>query len=242
MNRHELWQQYDRAWRRHANAKRYERIFKVDASDDDDIDDRLDGDGNNGDSDQHVIDRLADWLVEAGDGEVSRAAALNWLLHDERGQALIRMTQSRKRATNRKGTTPMDSTSAVVKIAKAFADSGRSFMSETELTQKIFEYAQRDRLPHESEQQAFARVFSANSSEGMTFRKAIAVCKTAAMRPLGDDDGAAAWAYRKLEKLAERERARHPHLTPEQAFAKCFTDPANKALADQAHQRPVACW
>jgi hypothetical protein len=55
MSRHELWQQYDAWSRKHANEKRYARIFNKadDASDDDDIDDnRLDGDGNNGDSEQ----------------------------------------------------------------------------------------------------------------------------------------------------------------------------------------------
>jgi len=145
-------------------------------------------------------------------------------------------------ANTHKGTEPMDTTAPVVKIAKAFADSGRSFMTESELTEKIFEYAQASRLPHESPHQAFARVFAGNTPEAVVFRKAVAVCKTADVRPLGGDDADAAAAYAKLQGLAERERARHPHLTPEQAFAKCFTDPANKALADQAHQRPVAVW
>jgi hypothetical protein len=145
-------------------------------------------------------------------------------------------------ADTHKGTAPMDSTPAVVKIAKAFADSGRSFMTESELTEKIFEYAQLDRRANESPHQAFARTFAANTPEGVLFRKAVNVCKAAAMRPPGDDDDASARAYRKLEKLAERERIKNPALSPEQAFAKCFTDPANKTLADQAHQRPIAVW
>jgi hypothetical protein len=145
-------------------------------------------------------------------------------------------------ANTHKGTAAMDSTAPVLKIAKAFADSGRSFMSESELTEKIFEYAQLDRRANESPHQAFARTFGANTPEGVLFRKAVAVAKTADMRPVGSDDGDAAKAYAKLTRLAEQERARHPGLTPEQAFAKCFADPANKSLAELAHQRPVAVW
>ena len=138
--------------------------------------------------------------------------------------------------------TPMDTTAPVVKIAKAFADSGRSFMTETELTEKIFEYAQASRLPNESPHQAFARVFAGNTPEAVVFRKAVAVCKTADVRPLGSDDADAARAYAKLQRLAEQHRQRHPHLSPEQCFSKVFCDPENKALADQAHQRPIAVW
>jgi len=136
----------------------------------------------------------------------------------------------------------MNNTPAVVTIAKAFADSGKAFMSESELTEKIFEYAQLDRPANESPHQAFARVFEASGPEGLAFRKAIAVCKTAPMQPPGCDDEDAAWAYRKLEKLAEQRRRYEPGLSPEQAFAKCFTDPANKDLADRAHRRLVAVW
>ena len=145
-------------------------------------------------------------------------------------------------ADTHKGTAPMDSTPAVVTIAKAFADSGRSFMTEAQLTEKIFEYAQLDRRANESPHQAFARVFAGNTPEAATFRKAVAVAKAADVRPVGNDDADAAAAYRKLERLAEQRRKHEPGLSPEQAFAKVFSDPANKALADQAHQRPIAVW
>jgi hypothetical protein len=137
--------------------------------------------------------------------------------------------------------TPMDTTAPVVKIAKAFADSGRSFMTESELTEKIFEYAQLDRRDGETEAQCFSRVFGANTPESLLFRKAVAVCngRTLAVS-VGRDDNDAAQAYRKLERLAERERTRTPGLTPEQAFTKVFSDPANRQLADLAHQPPGA--
>jgi hypothetical protein len=90
--------------------------------------------------------------------------------------------------------------------------------------------------------QAFARVFAGNTPEATVFRKAVAVAKAADVRPVGSDDNDSAKAYAKLQRLAEQHRARHPHLSPEQSFAKVFTDPINKALADRAHQTPVACW
>jgi len=131
---------------------------------------------------------------------------------------------------------------ATVKIAKGIAETGRSWLTEEELTEKIFAHAQLDRRANESPHQAFARHFSANDEQGRAFRKAIAVAKTADVRPVGSDDDDAAQAYRKLERLAEQRRKREPGLSPEQAFAKVFSDPANKALADQAHQRPIAVW
>ena len=143
-------------------------------------------------------------------------------------------------ADTHKGTAPMDS--PVVTICKSFVEAGQSFMSETELTKLIEEYALRDRRDGETEAQCFSRVFSGSTTEAVLFRKAIAICKSADVRPRGSDDDDAAKAYAKLTRLAERERARHPGLTPEQAFAKCFADPANKALAELAHQRPIAVW
>ena len=143
-------------------------------------------------------------------------------------------------ADTHKGTAPMDS--PVVTICKSFVEAGQSFMSETELTKLIEEYALRDRRDGETEAQCFSRVFCGSTTEAALFRKAIAICNSADVRPPGSDDEDAARAYAELQRLAERERASHPGLTPEQAFAKCFADPANKALAELAHQRPIAVW
>ena len=136
----------------------------------------------------------------------------------------------------------MDNSAPVMKIAKAIADSGRSFITEHELTEKIFEYAQHDRRPNESEAQAFARHFAGPSPEALMFRKAVAVAKSAAARPDSDDDEAAARAYRALQRMADRLRARHPNLSEAQSFERVFTDPMNKRFADQAHQRPFPAW
>jgi hypothetical protein len=123
-----------------------------------------------------------------------------------------------------------------VTIAKCIAETGASWLTEEELTEKIFTHAQLDCRDGESPHQAFARVFAGNTPEGILFRKAVAVAKTADARPVGSEASIAARAYRELERLAEQHRARNSHLSPEQAFAKVFADPANKALADLAHQ------
>ena len=81
---------------------------------------------------------------------------------------------------------------ATVKIAKGIAETGASWLTEVQLTEKIFEYAQLDRRANESPHQAFARVFGANTPEGVLFRKAVAVAKTGDVRPPGSDDEDAA--------------------------------------------------
>jgi hypothetical protein len=222
------WQQRESEWlRKLAMQRHYERIFKADA---DDVEEETD-DGN-GNEQRHHVDQLADLLVEAGtsDGELSREEALRWLLHTRDGSALIARMRAHKRTTSMEN---------VVTIAKCIAE-GKSWLTEEELTAKIFKYAQASRLPNESPEQAFAKVFAANTPEGVAFRTAVAVAK--ARPPSGDDDEVAALALAKLERLAAARRKLDPSLSPEQAFAKCFADPANRELAELAHRRPVATW
>jgi hypothetical protein len=233
-----------------ATRKRFEQIFKddVDVDDEETNDDGLgddendNGNGNNGQ--RHLVDQLADLLVEAGsgDGPVSREDALRYLLHSERGQALVaRMAQARKQQTN-KGTANMDAT---IRIAKSIADSGRSWLTEHELTAKIEQYALRERRAGETLPQAFSRVFSANTVEGNLFRKAVQIAKAAQLEimpvQVGGDDvnvNDAEKAYTQLQRLADEQRRRSPDLTEEQAFARAFKE--NPALARRAHRRPAA--
>ena len=108
-------------------------------------------------------------------------------------------------------------------------------MSESQLTEMIEQYALRQQRSGETPAQCFSRVVCAGTAEGL-FRKALAVCKQVGPSPPSGDD--AAQAYRKLEKLADRERERDSTLSPEQAFAKAFKN--NPTLAAKAHQRPMA--
>jgi hypothetical protein len=237
--RAERWRRHERDWlRKLAVARRFERVFKADANDEDETDDDETNDGDDDGDRRHLVDQLADLIAEGGaaDGEISRRDALRWLLHTERGQALVART---KRTTM---TTP------VLKIAKALADAGRSFVTEHDLTKMIEQHALRDRRDGETPEQAFARVFAADDAEGRLFRKAIAICKQAPLQidPLqvgGDDatdsdDPEAALA--ELRRLADDQRRRSPELTSEQAFGRVFADPANAALAARAHRRPTA--
>jgi hypothetical protein len=232
----ERWREHERAWlRKHAAARRYERIFKADEEDETGTDETGDDNGN---GERHLVDQLADLLVEAGNsdgGALSREDALRYLLHSERGQALVaRMANSKRRTT-------MDP--AVVKIAKAFVRTGKSFMGEDELTKMIFDYAQSGRLNDETPQQAFTRAYTAPTAEGQLLRRAVAVAKQFSMTvqvDVNDDDDNAEEAYAQLQQLAEEQRRRSPELTTDQAFAKVFADPANAALAAKAHRRPVA--
>jgi hypothetical protein len=191
------------------------------------------GDGDDNDV-KHFASEVANLVSEGSEGRLTRQQALAWLLHSPHGAALMQRLR-----TSKKGTADMNAT---VKIAKGIAETGMSWLTEEELTEKIFAHAQLDRLPHESPHQAFARVFSASTPEALLFRKAVAVAKTVDVRPPSSDDDDAAAAYAKLQRLAEQRRKREPGLSPEQAFAKVFSDPANRALADQAHQRPIAVW
>jgi hypothetical protein len=238
MTRAERWRRHERDWlRKLAVARRFERVFKADNDDDetDDQDETNDAATNNGDA-RHLVDELADLLVEAGnaDGDaLSREEALRYLLHSERGQALV------GRSSNTKRTTTM-TTAPVLKIAKALADSGRSFVTEHDLTKMIEDYALRGRRDGETPEGAFARVFAADDAEGRLFRKAVAVAKQAGPTDDENDDADADEAMQQLRRLADAERRHDHNLTQEQAFGRVFADPENAALAARAHRRPVA--
>jgi hypothetical protein len=198
---------------------------------------------------RHVVDELADLLVE-GDGEITREQALQWLLHSERGQALVaRMAAHRKRATSKGKAFTMNRSEqlrAVVKraggimpLCKRIAATGRSDVSEHELTQLVVDAAKRE-YPDLSDAQAFAKAFAAATPEGEILRRAVQVAKVAGVS--GDDGDAedAAAALEELHRLADAERRRDPSLSASQAFARVFADPRNAALAHRAHKRPIA--
>ena len=157
--RREMWSAYERQWlRKQATQRRYERIFK-----------------DNGGIDHHAS-VVADLLVESGEFP-SRQQALRHLLMTARGAAHLQRLR-----TSKKGTPDMVDTSAV-KISKGIADSGKSWLSEHELTEKIFAFAQHDRRAGESEQQAFARHFNAGDAQGLVFRKAVQIARTGTYHP-----------------------------------------------------------
>jgi hypothetical protein len=208
--------------------------------DDDSDDDHLDANGGNGD--RHVVDTLADLIAEAGtaDGKVTRQDALRWLLHSPHGAALIARVARGKRASNRKKDSTMTRTQTLTRIVKQagglgplcqkIVKRGSADVTEAELTGMITAAAKHE-FPHLDDARAFTKLYA--SSE--VLRRAVQIAQAT---PVGGDDNGATKkaAYAKLQMLAEQYRAHNSHLSPEQSFAKVFADPANKALAELAHQ------
>jgi hypothetical protein len=134
-----------------------------------------------------VVSGLADLLCEAGAGEgVTRADALKWLLHDARGNSLVRRLHKARTENKREKETTMtkDNWSAIAKqaggleaICEHVISKGETTLSEHELTKLIADNAPRN--PGESAAQAFSRAFTANDETGLQLRKAIAVAKGA---------------------------------------------------------------
>jgi hypothetical protein len=271
-----MLQQYDRVIRdqiakRRNLERRYERIFKDDGDLPDDVpedeerldddehlddDERLDEDSDeerldddSGSGSGNRVDQLADQLVEAGNGTVSREDALSYLLHTASGRALAERMAG-KRATSKGKAFTMNRSEqvrAVVRkaggimpLCKRIAATGTSTITEHELTSLLVDAAKREH-PDLSDAQAFAKMFGAATPQGETLRKAVHVTKVAQVG--GDDDGDdddAAAALQKLHRLAEQHQRDNPALTPDQSFARVFADPRNAALAQRAHRRPVA--
>ena len=127
------------------------------------------------------------------------------------------------------------STFPIHKVVKGINETGVSWLTEQQLTEKIFEHAQRDRRDGETEAKCFARHFTANDEQGRLFRQAVRLAQACGPTPFAGDDGNdAERAYKKLTKLAVGERARNPRLTEAQAFSKAFRD--NPELAAKAER------
>src|SRR5262249_28811312 len=71
------------------------------------------------------------------------------------------------------------------RLAKSIATTGRSNVTEHELTQLVVDAAKREH-PDLSDAQAFAKVFGAATPEGEMLRKAIAVAKAAQLEIMPD--------------------------------------------------------
>jgi hypothetical protein len=263
------------AWDKIGSAlqKRFGRVFKADESDVDDEpetdtdDDRLDGDADeerldgdngsdsendNGNEPRHLVDQLADLMVEAGssDGEVTREDALRYLLHSERGQALVsRMAAHRKRigkdTMNRSEQlrTVVKRAGGIMPLCKSIATSGRSSVTEHELTQLIVDAAKREH-PDLSDAQAFAKMFCGPT--GATLQRAVAIAKAPQLEIMpvsvgGDDavdaaDADPGKATRQMERLVDEQIRRSPEMTRSQAWNVVVHE--NPTLAAAAIRRP----
>jgi hypothetical protein len=211
----------------------------------------------------HHVSRLADLLCEASGGEITRAEALRWLLHDRRGQALAaRMRESRAkredptmtsieklREQRLEGLQQLAKEYGGVAVAKRIIADGKAYsVRESEFTDMILADCQRFKLANETPAQCFARTLSANTEAGLALRKALAIVKagpTLDIQPVqvgGDDTrdlGDSSVAYEQLQTMAaELRRRSSTPLSEAQSFERVFSDPANRELAAKAHRRP----
>jgi hypothetical protein len=146
-------------------------------------------------------------------------------------------------------------------IAKSIVSDGNgpggTALTEAEFTKMVHDHAQRDRRTGETPDQAFARCFTANTPEGLDFRRAHAIVKNfpnvMTVQPLvsggvpgPDTRGRASTleddALAQLQQLAEEQRRRSPELTIAQAFARVYAAPENATLvaAERMQNRPSA--
>jgi len=196
---------------------------------DQDSDGKPDADGGN----DHPAHQAADLLIEAGKFS-DRAEALDYLLHNPRGAAML--ARLHKHEDQPIMSTPEDKLrdlakrAGIVAICKVLVeDDDAHGISEHELTELVTEQAKRDH-PDLSAAQAFARAFSAQDEAGIILRRAFNVCKNSALQADVDDS---ADAMRELVEIGER---RWPSLTTAQQFARAFE--TNPELARKAHRRP----
>ena len=137
------------------------------------------------------LHEMADLIVEASGGQVTRPMALHWLLNDKRGRT-IATSLHKQHDEQRKEQPTMTIMERITKagldpisVCKTIATERRAYsITEHELTELIQKYASANRLPGESAASAFARVFSADNDEGLAFRKAIQIAKGASLEPL----------------------------------------------------------
>ena len=276
MSRHTMLQQYDRVMRdqmikRRNLQQRYEKIFKADDEpddiDDDHVDDdideeRLDGDngsdsdnGDNGNNEpRHLVDQLADLMVEAGssDGEVTREDALRYLLHSARGQALVsRMAAHRKRigknTMNRSEQlrAVVRKAGGIVSLCKSIAATGRCAVTEHELTALAVAEAKRLYPDIKDDARAFAKMFTDVGPTGTALRQAVQIAKAAQLEIMPDATAAgdtdveddSGKATRQMERLVDEQIRRSPEMTRSQAWNAVVHE--NPALAAAAIRRPT---
>ena len=149
----------------------------------------------------------------------------------------------------------MVSDRGIVAVAKTISERGiNRSVDEATFTSLVSEYAQR-LYPTLRRDQAFSKLFSADTEEAATIRKAHAVVKNSPMMKsypiafgdspavagdnaavVGDDSSALAELTRRAEK------SKRPGESFAAAFARTYSDPSNRdlAAAERVENRPSA--
>ncbi|SEE37389.1 hypothetical protein SAMN05444161_5571 [Rhizobiales bacterium GAS191] len=141
-----------------------------------------------------------------------------------------------------KGVSTMNVT--MIDLAKAAVESGNSAgISKAEWYQTISKLAERTRQAHETKAAAFVR-YTESDPDGRLLYSAYKlaplpdynpgapVAKVETTKPVSA-------AMQKFNSLADALRKSEPNLSGAQAFVKVYEDPANRELAQQAHEHDM---
>jgi hypothetical protein len=227
------------------NMARLEREGEHEDDDDDDDDDDAER------SVDHHASKVADLLVEAKSFP-DRAGALDHLLHDSRGQALLarmhkgaNMTKAEVVADFKKKRVAKLAEMDIIEVAKmALARPGEDVLmiSEGEFT-KLITAAARKQYPNMRPDAAFAKLYSDPAS--VDLRKACAVIKALPMvspfdvRTFSQDEAEVhpgLESNEAIEGLKRIGQQRWPNESEAKQFANAFE--AEPELAAKAHRRP----
>jgi hypothetical protein len=138
----------------------------------------------------------------------------------------------------------------IINVAKCILENDdiAKGISEHEFVAMLTEASREYHKTGESETQSFAHMFSAPTPEGLLLRQAHAAVKQANRAPMITEAPISkashneTSAYDKLMEKAELLQKFDPDLSLGQAFAKVFTNPVNRGLAEQERRenRPVS--
>jgi hypothetical protein len=216
----------------------------LDEEADDDVHDEGDGDGEFEDDEvaasKHLVSTVADLLVEGG-SMPDRPSALRHLMHSPRGAELVRRLSKKQKETQAMTYDRSAELTSIIKqygpvaLAKHLVANGPSGLSEIEFTSMTDTWARANNT-------TFVKLFTAQNSDGLALRRAVQVLKGFGTAGPVHEAVAGGTAFDELNAKAAEYRKAHPEMTQEQAFAKVFSSPENRALAarERSENRPVA--
>jgi hypothetical protein len=178
----------------------------------------------------HPASKIADLLVESGK-HPDRQSALDHLLHNPRGAAMLRRLSKSEDSPMPINLSDVVKNHGVIALAKFMCEQNSSFgATEHELVALATEDAQR-KHPDATPAGAFAKLFM----ESVELREAIEIAKGAALQ----DDVAEELerdSRKACEELSAIGKARWPSLSPAQRFARAAE--TNPQILKRAHRRP----
>jgi hypothetical protein len=184
------------------------------------------------DGDDHHASKVADLLVESGKFP-DRSRALEYLLTNPRGAAMLRLNKSEDSIAMPINFATVAKQYGVIPLCKFMIEKQSNFgATEADLVALATAEAHR-RYPSETEAGAFAKLYH----ESRELRDAVEIAKNAAAHDAitQEIERDSREAMKELNAIGKR---RWPSLTPAQRFARAFE--TNPELAKRAYRRPYA--